>query len=320
MNFNFRKWTLLLVAVLLFRPTPARPFTLHYDPATGMVAFDTATSPSGKITTYELTGVPLVPKNLIRISNSPFYFANGNVIGDRTDAGSLDGYYAIGEIIVPGLSEPEWLNLFGYRDVYWSDLSSDPRVFSSRSMPGSGNAIFNAPTYFSYGLLDRPFNNATKLLDLEAIQWAETASLRYDPSDGRLILDTSGPTSGYISLLSLEANADIFDSSDYQSPVEGAFYSMADGQRLAVLTDVIPPDVYNLGRVMPPGLTEAEFLGLFDVVAFNTRVDSGSGRFDVMVNDAVVSLVYLPEPSTGVMIFLALLGGTKRNAGRISRR
>lgn len=96
---------------------PAVATTFYYDPATGTVALDTATSPTGKLTTYELAisgagDVRFRSENHVRLSSSPWYMSNAGIISDRSNADGLSGYFTIGEVLPAGLDESTWASLF----------------------------------------------------------------------------------------------------------------------------------------------------------------------------------------------------------------
>lgn len=276
-HFFFRCF---LASGTLLLPSTASAGTFHYDPLTGMVALDTASSPSGALGVYQWSiesgPIQFRNENFIRLSNSVFFFNEPDMISDRSDSQPFDGYFALGKVLPTGIDEASWHTLINLQsDIYTSNLFFDP-------------LFLGGPVFSSYGLLDRPFDNANSLLDLETIPWAETAEMRYDPATGELTLDTSAATSGYISSFAMEAVRPVFDGTAFISPVSDGVISFANLDLLAVVTDVIDPGTYSLGDIMEVGLSQEEFMNLFDEAGFNTRAMTESGRFDLIVEDVAI--------------------------------
>lgn len=298
---------LLLLAGFGAAPAGAA-LVIHYDPDTGNVSFDTAGSPTGRLGSYELTidpsktDVRFRPENHVRVSNSPFYFSRPLLIGDDADFDPLVGLFTIGDILPVGLGQ-DWYNVFG-TTPYYSDV-----------LAGDG-AFMYGPVAYSYGRPEGEFINRLGLLDPDELDWAQTATLSYDVNTGEVVLKTDGPGSGYMSSFIIESGS-AFLPDAFTPPTDSPFVIQSP-TTLSQFLEILEPGVYSLGEILAAGLSAEEFTASITDARFMTRAGYDFGSFDFDTHGQNFALVWLPEPSTAIVLTGLIVGlAMRRSDGRM---
>ncbi|MEM9752618.1 MAG: hypothetical protein AAF916_04460 [Planctomycetota bacterium] len=312
-----------LVALGLAGPTPVHAsLTIYYDPGTGNVAFDTASTATGLLTTYQMfdldwldqSGVGFLGENHVRISDAVAYSAENWWISDRTRPGEvLDGYYSIGNVFPVGLTEDELRNDF-LQGVSYYHADIETEFYGIRGFESS------EPYDVVYGQPDREYDNYWETIDLSTLDWAETAVIGYDAWTGELWLDTTGPDSGYLSTLHLVATEPVFDPDAFVSPFETPLTLATTTSIAAAAGYPVEPGVYSLGRIMPRGLSAEALAGMFETARFLGQAGVEGSGFDFEGNAVAAQLKHyrsLPEPAAAfglVFTSAALLRRRARHA------
>ncbi|MEM7575999.1 MAG: hypothetical protein AAF328_00875 [Planctomycetota bacterium] len=305
--------------VLLVLPWGVRSadasLTIYYDPGTGNVAFDTASTPTGRMTTYQFSASSniFLPENHIRISDAVGYSSEPDWISDRGRPGEvLTGYFSIGNVFPAGMSEDVYRNDYIPQiATYESDISGIPNGELPTSFIGGGGF------FWEYGQPDRAYDNYWETIDLDTLNWAESAVIGYDGWTGELWLDTTGPGSGYLSTFHLVANKPVFDPDAFVVPFDTPLTLATETSIAAAAGYPVKPGVYSLGRILEPGLSADDLAGMFEVSRFLGQAGVEGSGFDFAGNELPLGLRYyraLPEPGAAVMVGLAAWGLLRRRA------
>ncbi len=135
--------------------------------------------------------------------------------------------------------------------------------------------------------------------------WAEAARLTYNAATGHLMLDSTGEQGGTLWSYTLYFNDDIVDVSSFSAVTEDPGRVLKPGAIVEVGFSGIPEGVYDLGPVLPEGLSQAAFLDTIHRARFIGEPGHGAGTLDLDVSGIEMSLAYIvPEPSSA---FLALI-------------
>ncbi|MEM1444809.1 MAG: hypothetical protein AAGF84_02035 [Planctomycetota bacterium] len=293
--------------------------TVYYDPGTGNVAFDTASTPTGRMTTYQFLaqGDIFRPENHVRISDAVGFSSEPHWVSDRVRPGDvLTGYFTIGEVFPAGLTEDQFFNQYTPQiDTYESDISNLPNGDRLTSFIG-GDGFF-----WEYGQPDRPYDNYWDTVDLDTLDWAESALIGYDRRTGELWLDTTGPNSGYISTLHLVATQPVFNPDAFVQPFETPLV-LADATTIAVAAGYpVEPGLYSLGRVLAPGLSPDVLSGMFDTARFLGKAGVEGSGFDFEGNAVAAEVKHfqsLPEPGATLMVAAAAMCLLRRRGRCVS--
>ncbi len=297
-----------LAMVFLTAAPAGATLKFYYDPATGNVSFDTAETRSGEAVEYvfgfidrcgDIPPWEFRPENMIRLSSSTLWNATPTYIGDSTQATPWRGLYTIGDILPAGLSGEEWSTAFAY--TYYPQRGTYYYVYMDQLGKGEPPAA-----EFIYGPPEGEFVNRWDLVDPDTLTWATTAKLIYRRS-GEVLIDTTGAAGGYISAVLLSSNG-AFRPDGFTSFTDSPFNYTTDGSIFQV-DDAIEPGVYSLGRILPRGLSAAEFEETFTYAQFLGRAGFQGGSFDFVTHGRAMSLVYaaVPEPATAVLMVVACL-------------
>lgn len=155
---------------------------------------------------------------------------------------------------------------------------------------------------FVYGQPDKEFDNRWDLVDPDDLTWAQSALLVYNRSTGEVVLDTTSDDSGYITGYNLTSDA-AFQIASYRPALDVPFSSSSDSL-MWLVHDVVEPGRYNLGAVLPRGLTATEFEESFLEAEFLGRAGFLSRSFDFATEGVQFrfAVITVPEPSTGFAI------------------
>lgn len=301
--------------------------TFYYDVATGNVAFDTSALATGQIMSYVLNlakpyeGSPpppfeFIPKNHITLTNTTLVDSYHSTIGEVTFSTPMRGLYTIGNILPPGISEDLWTTYFDQSVLdYNTPLRRDFGYHSILELTGLGQyeAVLNVN--FVYGRPAGEFVSRVDLLDPDSLQWAEAATLRYHAGTGELIVDTSGPSSGYIISIFLQSTHG-FLAENFAPDFNPGPVNVADSGTFYSVVDLLDPGMHSLGRVLPVGWTSSQFEASFSRAEFISRAGFGSNNFDYAVDGIDFQFVYVPvpEPSAAVLTFVAGCAWLRRRA------
>ena len=290
----------------------------YYDPNTGNVSFDTAETRTGVLYGYTLglnvyrTDIRFFEENLISLTDSTFLDQRDHLIGETTFSQPLSGLYTIGDVLPAGLSEETWNDLFGIRSngafydsvrgtyVEHKGQHAYIDMFGGREYPDPAELLYGAP--------EGEFENRLDLLDPNTIQWAQSATLVYNPLSGEVVFNTTGLQSGYTTAFFLESEG-VFLSENFapfiDTPIIGA-----TPDTLIMFADIIDPGQYSLGEVLPSGMSLGEFQGVFTNARFLERAGFKGGSLDFETDGVSMSfaLAAVPEPASMTLLLGAIVG------------
>jgi hypothetical protein len=127
-----------------------------------------------------------------------------------------------------------------------------------------------------------------------------SANLIYDPDTGNVMLDASGAPGGIIINFVLESHGQFLPGADF--PYQGVFTTESPNEvsQSDPLTSGWPADAnpWNLGAILPPGLTRPELLDLLTRRTYVGQLGSGVREFEVVI----------PEPGTMVLLGIGMVG------------
>ncbi|HEX4414014.1 MAG TPA: hypothetical protein VH107_10335 [Lacipirellulaceae bacterium] len=316
---NRRSGSLLLAAFaafLLVNVSPAlATLKWYYDPLTGNVSFDSSETRSGGLYVYsfEVYANPAAfqfrTENLLHLTNSTFFFDQPNSVGEGSLSGSLNGLYTIGNILPTGLTEQFWTTSFKnyftsgnqpYTDIYTDVIGGGP----------------SADAEFIYGAPQGEFKNKTDLLDPNTLKWATTATLVYQPWDGKILIDTTGDSSGYITGYLLQSNGQLL-ASGFTPDTTGP-YNSADANSIGAFADLIEPGIHTVGKILAPGLSLSEFVAKFTGAKFMPRAGYKGQSFDFATSGVSFSfeMAAVPEPACFVLVLGGVIAGLCGRFGR----
>ncbi len=286
----------------------------YYDPDTGNVSFDTTDTRTGAIYLYALklrtleTSTRFISDNHVRLSNSTLYLAREDTVQETTLDAPLRGLFTVGNVLPSDLSEETWLGLFNENSIT-GEKRGDPDA-PIRGVYGYVDQLGGGPApqaEFIYGAPAGEYDNRWSLVDPSILDWAEEAQLIYVASSGEVLIDTTGPNSGYISSYFLQSD-DEFLFENYH-PVTDSVFVDVGSRTLALLANAIEPDRYNLGRILEPGMSLSELETTLTKAEFLAQAGFSSARnFDYEVDGITMKLVYqaVPEPSGFLLLVFSL--------------
>ena len=118
------------------------------------------------------------------------------------------------------------------------------------------------------------------------IDWATEAGLVYNAGDGTLTLDTAGDNGGDIFLYSLRFTEPVVQTEAFRSVTGNEFVQVGPSEIIEVghTFGAIPAGVYDLGSVLPAGLSESAFLELVNRARFVGEPGHTASSLDVSVS------------------------------------
>lgn len=310
----------------LAAPSAEAQLRFYYDPDTGNVALDTVDTRTGGIYSYALginepSSIRFRSEELISLTNSTFVDRSPDLIGEFATSTLLSGYFTIGDILPSGLSEMSWTSTFAkhYFTEPLYDEASDSGFHLYTDRPaGSRPDYWAGPAEFIYGQPDREFDNRWDLVDPDDLDWAESATLVYDPATGNVTIDTArGEGGGYTSWFILESEGGFLP--DNFTPWIDSPFTSATTDLIGFAADAVEPGVYSAGSILAPGLTLEEVQSTFTSARFVSRAGFGGASFDFETDGldfGFALAVAVPEPTAMVLISLAMIGF---NAKRFER-
>lgn len=307
---------LILVAVVLTATTSTKPgygqLVFYYDPGTGNVAFDTENTRTGKTYTYTLGVNPRITDLRFRRENQVFVWSNAILgvpeyeLGEFSYSEEVEGYFTVGDILPPGLSEEIWLNTFVKRSNLDYNSSTDPGRHTYRDIhAGGGYPIAE----FVYGQPDREFDNRWDIIDPDTLDWATSAKLIYFQDTGEMVIDTTDASSGHITGFILQSPGQ-FDADNFTPWIDVPF-TTANSDVIGFFADAIEPGVYPIGAILPAGLGYDELRLAVSSARFAGRVGyGGSIDFDFEAESIGFELALVtsnvPEPNAASLLMLAV--------------
>jgi hypothetical protein len=302
------------ILVLLIVSAASAQLKFYYDPASGNVSFDTSDTRSGGISLYyfglngknpDFPSSPQNPpwefrtENLIRLSQSTFFDRKPRMIGEGSLASTWRGLYTIGDVFPVGLSEEFWTTSFVRPEDGEDPRHGAPFIYGYTD----GGLGYPPLAEFIYGRPDGDFKNKWDLVDPATLNWATAANLVYLPSTGEVIVDTTVAGGGYFSALILES-ANMFNANGFDPFFRGPYVDATDSL-VGLFGDAFEPGRYSLGNILPNGLTRAEFEAVFERAEFLGRAGFKSQDFNFEAEGLALSLRYVPEPSTLILLTIA---------------
>jgi hypothetical protein len=137
----------------------------------------------------------------------------------------------------------------------------------------------------------------------EEFNWATEASLSYDPRDGSLYLDTTGPGGGRAFGYRVRLTEDLFRVDEFNAVTNEMFAALS----LDSLSEAtrIDEGIHHLGAILPPGLDVPRLLEIVASANFIGEPGHGRGALDVAVNGLPMAITIVPEPSTSLLVVLS---------------
>lgn len=308
----------VLIAPLVLASQSRAALNFYYDPADGTVAIDTSQTRRGETFSYSLTLRLAADTYAFRFENFIDLFGAGlseataHRVASNTLSNPISGYYTIGEILPPGISSEVWLDLF----KHYGATFKHPGHHSYADVVGGG--LPPAADFF-YGLPDREFDNKWDIVDPDTLAWASHVTLVYQPHNGELLVDTTGPNGGHITSVLLKSDAQ-FLPEGFAPFIEGPLISASENS-VAVFADAIEPGRHSLGQVLPSGLSLEEFEASITEAKFISRAGFDRPTYDFEGDGGDMALAYqigVPEPTTLALSFI--VAGIAAASGRAGRR
>ncbi len=297
-------------------------FPLYYDPTNGNVTLDVSTIPTGRLggyvvsldpdgssldsdgnvveeIPYDLDGFAI--DNFTPFMGTVFYQAKPAAVGEtRIEGNGIPaGVYSLGNILPVGLSPEDGA-------LYEEVIEIDNHQTSLFGAPGSG---VEHTIDFVYGKSPFPPLN----VDPEEWgpplfeRWAQVVTLEYDFTSGHLLLDTTGDVGGAIVSYSLRTNGETEFFVDQWNSIDASAGTTRDSYLGEVFTAGLAEGRYDLGPVLPVGLTMTEFQDVLISRRFLGEPGHSGGPFNVEVHGEPLALAYVPEPSAAALGVILLM-------------
>jgi hypothetical protein len=127
--------------------------------------------------------------------------------------------------------------------------------------------------------------------------------LLYDPGDGSLFLDTTGPNGGRAFGYRVRLTEDLFRVDEFDAVTNEMFAALS----LDSLSEAtrIDEGIHHLGAILPPGLDEPRLLEIVASANFIGEPGHRRGALDVAVNGLPMAITIVPEPSTSLLVVLS---------------
>ncbi len=287
---------------------------LYYDQSTGNVTIDTTNISGGEFVAYTFSRRGLFDIGYQPDGHTPFMpnllpvGATERNIGETSwpNEPLLPGVYSIGNILPAGLTPDELTeSYFGESGFLWT--LSEQSLFTYGAY-GSFDLDPEQFHVFDINYAPSPFpalNDPSASTEEREIVWATEASLEYDPGDGGLVLNSTGPNGGRLFSYQIVLNEDVFRTDEF-TPATNPFFSTIGPE---VLTEVSRMDagVYHLGSVLPPDLDYDGLARLIDQATFTGEPGHGPDAIDLSVHGRPMAIAIVPEPTDSLR--LAILAG-----------
>ena len=258
---------------------------LYYDPLTGNLTMDASVSPDGTFSGYAIAapGGGFVAENFTPFMGSVYTTATSNAIGEHDLTGFTAAVYSLGAVMPANLTDD---GLSPYR-------AGRGNGYGLLTKWGGGEILD-----FEWNYGPSPFIPVNQGVNGPPTpeRWAEHARLIYSELDGSLYLDSRGDRGGWLAMYYIQLE----DGEEFQID---QFNSAADSYTVATLdslteiaTGGIPEGRYNLGAVLPAGLSEEELISRIHSAAFIGLPGHTGGTLDIGANGQDLALDYVPDP------------------------
>ncbi len=294
---------------------------LYYNPASGNLTMDATDLPSGRLVSYSLNfrnsgpdhrmpGVPeFQPEGFTPFMGSVWADASEFNVGDHNASGVAAGVYSLGNLLPPDLDRATVDLMAGLTADTWTHgLILDAL--------GTG---YGHHWEIIYG--ESPFEplNGDESWVPTYERWAESVTLMYDITNGQVAIDSTGERGGALSAFGLQFREDAPVHANDWTPI-GDVSGFEDGLLSEFFTSGLPEGRYELGRLLPAGLSSDDLAGHLESSRFVGQPGHAS-PFSLDVNGEPLQIRVVPEPSglaTAALIVSLLVLTRRRN--RTSRR
>ena len=224
------------------------------------------------------------------------------------------GVYSLGNVLPAGLTREElFASYFGetgrrslpgdrtpFSYLAWGSFALDPLLLH----------VFD----INYSPSPFPPLNDPNPQPTEEFNWATEASLSYDPRDGSLYLDTTGPGGGRAFGYRVRLTEDLFRVDEFNAVTNEMFAALS----LDSLSEAtrIDEGIHHLGAILPPGLDVPRLLEIVASANFIGEPGHGRGALDVAVNGLPMAITIVPEPSTLLLVVLSFASLVSRRRHR----
>ncbi len=309
----------LLNGPLFSQETDSRlKIPLYYDPATGNLTLDATEVPTGQIYGYSMELAPLGfdpvaagmpqfrPDNFTPFLETLWSGADDYSAGEVNFNGIPAGVYSLGDLLPPGL-ERETGSIIGR---HLSENSWSGGVLDAL---GTG---YRHPYDFIYGKSPFPPLNGDEGWSPGFDRWAESVVLLYDLTNGSLAIDSTGEGGGAISTFLIRFDDDAPFNVENWTPVSDNS-NFDKGQINEIFTAGLPEGRYELGKILPAGLTADDVMSHLEDARFVGQPGHGN-PFSVSAHGEPLAILVIPEPSgwaiaSCAVIFLALIRRTHQD-------
>lgn len=268
----------LLICIWLFpHSSHAILSPLYYTSATGNVVLDLSDAPGGQVEWFmwQLGFDGFLTQNFRPITDSAFAQALPNFVMDIKFANKDSlvlipaGAYDLGNLMPAGLTPAQAFEYFGpyphennSRDVitaYGTPTNQTHGfglVYDGDWLGANQDGIGDGGS--STGGVTPPSTPPPTLPGVdppEDLDYADSVSLLYDPSNGHVSFDSSGPDGGYVVGYGLRSPNGTLRYPLFEPISEG----LSNANVFAVeeiSSDAIPPGIHDLGALLAPGLSE----------------------------------------------------------------
>jgi hypothetical protein len=240
---------------------------------------------------------------LIRLSQSPLFTQTPTSIGDSTSTEPWKGLYTIGDVLPIGLSAQFWYNSFVYSTTGTTLRRKAQYTYGYNDVIGGGTA---PEAVLIYGRPEGDFDNKWDLVDPDTLNWATSATLVYRDWNGEVLIDTTGPESGYITHFVLKS-AGKFRPDEFTGISNSALREASDSVVFQA-NDAVEPGIYSLGLILEAGLSSEQFASIFTETKFMAQAGFNGASFNFAADGVAMSLQFVPEPSAILLAALACFG------------
>ena len=286
------------VAVFVFfagnlwaQAVPGEKLPLYYDVATGNVTVDTTNISGGEFVGYFFAHPSASRFDFLPENHTPFM---PTLLGPTSTHRSIQelswpndplepGVYSIGNILPAGLSRDELMAEF----FAGTGRPTNPFEPSFYRYYARGSYDLDPTQYhvfeINYAASPFPPLNDPNPGPPEEIKWATEASLSYDPGDGTLFLDTTGPNGGIAYGYHIELRDDDVLRVDEFTPATSEMF-ISVRSNLISESSRIEEGIHNLGNILPTGLDEQGLRDVIESAEFIGEPGHGVGGLDVSLN------------------------------------
>ena len=254
---------------------------LYYDVRTGNVTIDTTNVVGGILTGYTLD---LPPDNWLEPDHGflslsfyseaarPFmdtFFSSflPKSMGESNFSGVAPGVYAIGNILPPNLDEAQFRLYFGRTGPPTDGVGYPYQYYAVGEL---GSDIYH-PFEPIYSPSPFPALNSDGGDGGVEIDWAESASLLYDPANGAVTIDTTGQGGGTIWSYRLDFADDVLATDNVQLATDGLLSKVDQATIVEIGAEGIAAGSYLLGNILPAGLSSVALSNAVTGASFYRR-------------------------------------------------